>query len=77
MGIFTVGIATTPFPLEGRVFEVQAQKGLASLRDNVDSLIVIPNSKADYILCQVVRGICDIITVCRLPLIVSYACSMH
>ncbi|KAL0896915.1 hypothetical protein Bca101_080876 [Brassica carinata] len=45
MGILTVGIATTPFSFEGRRRAVQAQEGLASLRDNVDTLIVIPNDK--------------------------------
>ena len=45
MGILTVGIATTPFSFEGRRRTVQAQEGLASLRDNVDTLIVIPNDK--------------------------------
>ncbi|CAH8387257.1 unnamed protein product [Eruca vesicaria subsp. sativa] len=45
MGILTVGIATTPFSFEGRRRAVQAQEGLASLRENVDTLIVIPNDK--------------------------------
>ncbi|KAK3447067.1 hypothetical protein EUGRSUZ_A02664 [Eucalyptus grandis] len=45
MGILTVGIVTTPFSFEGRKRTVQAQEGIASLRDNVDTLIVIPNDK--------------------------------
>ncbi|KAI6674096.1 hypothetical protein NL676_002002 [Syzygium grande] len=45
MGILTVGIVTTPFSFEGRRRTVQAQEGVASLRDNVDTLIVIPNDK--------------------------------
>ncbi|KAK4772927.1 hypothetical protein SAY87_027946 [Trapa incisa] len=45
MGILTVGIVTTPFPFEGRRRAVQAQEGIAGLRDNVDTLIVIPNDK--------------------------------
>lgn len=45
MGILTVGIVTTPFSFEGRRRAVQAQEGIASLRDNVDTLIVIPNDK--------------------------------
>lgn len=45
MGILTVGIVTTPFSFEGRRRTVQAQEGIASLRENVDTLIVIPNDK--------------------------------
>ncbi|XP_065855750.1 cell division protein FtsZ homolog 2-1, chloroplastic [Euphorbia lathyris] len=45
MGILTVGIVTTPFSFEGRRRAVQAQEGIASLRDNVDTLIIIPNDK--------------------------------
>uniref|UniRef100_A0A5B7AKL1 Uncharacterized protein n=1 Tax=Davidia involucrata TaxID=16924 RepID=A0A5B7AKL1_DAVIN len=45
LGILTVGIVTTPFSFEGRKRTVQAQEGIAALRDNVDTLIVIPNDK--------------------------------
>ncbi|XP_038883072.1 cell division protein FtsZ homolog 2-1, chloroplastic [Benincasa hispida] len=45
MGILTVGIVTTPFSFEGRRRAVQAQEGIATLRDKVDTLIVIPNDK--------------------------------
>ncbi|CAN6328068.1 unnamed protein product [Urochloa humidicola] len=45
MGILTVGIVTTPFSFEGRRRALQAQEGIASLRSNVDTLIVIPNDK--------------------------------
>jgi len=45
MGILTVGIVTTPFTFEGRRRAIQAQEGIAVLRDNVDTLIVIPNDK--------------------------------
>ncbi|KAL6574994.1 Cell division protein FtsZ [Orobanche minor] len=45
MGILTVGIVTTPFSFEGRKRAVQAQEGIAALRENVDTLIVIPNDK--------------------------------
>ncbi|KAI3788137.1 hypothetical protein L2E82_00820 [Cichorium intybus] len=45
MGILTVGIVTTPFSFEGRRRAVQAQEGTALLRENVDTLIVIPNDK--------------------------------
>lgn len=44
-GILTVGIVTTPFSFEGRRREIQAQEGIAALRENVDTLIVIPNDK--------------------------------
>ncbi|PKU65404.1 Cell division protein FtsZ like 2-1, chloroplastic [Dendrobium catenatum] len=45
MGILTVGIVTTPFSFEGRKRAVQAQEGIAALRENVDTLIIIPNDK--------------------------------
>ncbi|XP_042016352.1 cell division protein FtsZ homolog 2-2, chloroplastic-like [Salvia splendens] len=45
MGILTVGIVTTPFSFEGRRRAVQAQEGIAALRENVDTLIAIPNDK--------------------------------
>ena len=45
MGILTVSIVTTPFSFEGRKRAVQAQEGIAALRNNVDTLIVIPNYK--------------------------------
>ncbi|XP_052174345.1 cell division protein FtsZ homolog 2-1, chloroplastic-like [Diospyros lotus] len=45
MGILTVSIVTTPFSFEGRRRTVQAQEGIAALRENVDTLIVIPNDK--------------------------------
>ncbi|KAL2587682.1 hypothetical protein GLYMA_13G153300v4 [Glycine max] len=45
MGILTVGIVTTPFSFEGRKRAIQAQEGITALRDNVDTLIVIPNDK--------------------------------
>ncbi|KAJ0020524.1 hypothetical protein Pint_31890 [Pistacia integerrima] len=43
MGILTIGIATAPFSFEGRRRTIQAQEGIAALRDNVDTLILIPN----------------------------------
>ncbi|KAK1300968.1 hypothetical protein QJS10_CPB13g01589 [Acorus calamus] len=45
MGILTVGIVTTPFSFEGRRRAVQAQEGIAALRNSVDTLIIIPNDK--------------------------------
>ncbi len=45
MGILTVGVVTRPFKFEGRKRQIQAQKGIETLAENVDSLIVIPNDK--------------------------------
>lgn len=44
-GALTVGVVTTPFEFEGPVRMRQAQEGLAKLREEVDSLIVIPNQQ--------------------------------
>ncbi|MBA0852740.1 hypothetical protein Goshw_009277 [Gossypium schwendimanii] len=44
-GILTVGIVTAPFSFEGWKRAVQAQEGIAALRENVDTLIIIPNGK--------------------------------
>ena len=45
MGILTVGVVTYPFLFEGKVRANNADKGIAELKDEVDSLIVIPNDK--------------------------------
>jgi len=45
MGALTVGVVTKPFSFEGRRRMNQANAGLEKLRENVDSLIVIPNDK--------------------------------
>lgn len=44
-GILTVGIVTKPFTMEGRPRMRNAMSGLDKIRDNVDTLIVIPNDK--------------------------------
>ena len=44
MGILTVAVVTRPFSHEGKRIRV-AQEGLEILKDQVDSLIVIPNDK--------------------------------
>jgi len=78
MEILTVGIVTMPFQFEGRMRSKQAQVGIDTLRDNVDSLIVINNnklrevygnlgfkagfSKADEVLSTAARGIAEVIT---------------
>ena len=45
LGILTVGIVTKPFAFEGKKRMVQAEQGIAALREHVDSLIVIPNER--------------------------------
>lgn len=45
MGILTIGIVTKPFRFEARQRMTNANEGIANLRENVDSLIVIPNDK--------------------------------
>ncbi len=49
LGILTVGIVTKPFEFEGKRRMEQAEKGISALRDNVDSLIVIPNERLKYV----------------------------
>jgi cell division protein FtsZ len=40
-----VGVVTRPFEFEGSQRGRQAQEGIDRLRENVDTLIVIPNEK--------------------------------
>ncbi len=79
MGILTVGIVTMPFSFEGRRRKQQADEGIQSLRDHVDTLLIINNdklrmmygnlkmgeafAKADDILTVAAKGISEIITV--------------
>lgn len=44
-GALTVAIVTKPFQFEGDVRRRQAEAGIAALRDEVDTLIVIPNQR--------------------------------
>jgi len=44
-GALTVAVVTKPFPFEGRRRLRQADEGLAELRAEVDTLIVIPNER--------------------------------
>ncbi|MBN4084830.1 cell division protein FtsZ [Flavobacteriaceae bacterium AH-315-B10] len=78
MDILTIGIVTMPFQFEGKLRNIQAQKGIEMLRDQVDSLVVINNnklrevygnlgfkagfSKADEVLSTASRGIAEVIT---------------
>jgi len=79
MDILTVGIITLPFTFEGRRRSSQGKDGLAELKKNVDTLIIISNDKlrqiygnlsisdafgeADNILTTAAKGIAEIITV--------------
>jgi cell division protein FtsZ len=45
VGALTVAVATKPFHFEGRRRMRQAEEGLAELRAEVDTLIVIPNER--------------------------------
>jgi cell division protein FtsZ len=44
-GALTVGVVTRPFTFEGRKRAQQAEAGIASLKEKVDTLIVIPNDR--------------------------------
>ena len=45
VGALTVGIVTRPFSFEGARRSALAEEGIAKLRDEVDTLIVIPNQR--------------------------------
>ncbi|MDX3074239.1 cell division protein FtsZ [Streptomyces sp. NPDC088354] len=45
LGALTIGVVTRPFTFEGRRRANQAEDGIAQLRDEVDTLIVIPNDR--------------------------------
>ncbi|MEP7020829.1 MAG: cell division protein FtsZ, partial [Pseudonocardiales bacterium] len=45
LGALTIGVVTRPFGFEGRRRAMQAEEGIAQLRDEVDTLIVIPNDR--------------------------------
>ncbi len=45
LGCLTVAVVTTPFEFEGNVRMRQAKEGILKLREQVDSLIVIPNEQ--------------------------------
>lgn len=79
LGILTVGIVTTPFSYEGRKRMTQAQSGISSMREHVDTILIISNdklrqqfgnlpftqafAKADNILATAAKCITDLITV--------------
>ncbi|MDG4655842.1 cell division protein FtsZ [Ectobacillus antri] len=45
LGALTVGVVTRPFTFEGRKRANQAQSGITAFKENVDTLIVIPNDR--------------------------------
>lgn len=45
LGCLTVAVVTTPFEFEGKIRMRQAKEGLERLREQVDSLIVVPNEQ--------------------------------
>lgn len=45
LGILTVAVVTKPFMFEGRTRQKQAELGIESLKNNVDTLIVVPNDR--------------------------------
>jgi cell division protein FtsZ len=77
LGILTVGIVTTPFSYEGKKRAQQAMDGINSLKDHVDTLLIINNdrlrhqfgnlkmsdafAKADNILATAAKCITDVI----------------
>ena len=45
LGVLTVGIVTTPFAYEGKKRQQQAEEGIKTLKQYVDTLLVISNDK--------------------------------
>jgi cell division protein FtsZ len=45
LGALTIGVVTRPFVFEGKKRKKHADQGIHELRENVDTLIVIPNQK--------------------------------
>jgi cell division protein FtsZ len=45
LGALTIGVVTRPFSFEGKRRAVQAEQGIAELRNECDTLIVIPNDR--------------------------------
>jgi cell division protein FtsZ len=78
VGALTIGVVTLPFSAEGEVRIENMDYGLEKLRENTDTLIVIPNDKlldvvprlplneafriADDVLMRSVKGITELIT---------------
>ena len=45
IGALTIGVVTKPFAFEGRRRQAQAETGVAKLKEEVDTLIVVPNDR--------------------------------
>ncbi|MFF0340676.1 cell division protein FtsZ [Kribbella sp. NPDC004875] len=45
LGALTIGVVTRPFSFEGKRRATQAEDGISTLREEVDTLIVIPNDR--------------------------------
>ncbi|UYN84353.1 MAG: cell division protein FtsZ [Microcella sp.] len=45
IGALTIGVVTKPFAFEGKRRQAQADAGVASLKNEVDTLIVVPNDR--------------------------------
>jgi cell division protein FtsZ len=45
LGALTIGVVTRPFGFEGKRRAVQADSGIKTLKEKVDTLIVIPNDR--------------------------------
>jgi len=50
MGILTVGVVTKPFEFEGLARMRNAEAGIAELKKNVDTIVVVPNDRLDSII---------------------------
>jgi len=77
-GALTIGVVTLPFRAEGAIRRENAEIGMELLRENTDTLIVIPNDKllevaprlplndafrvADEVLMRSVKGLTELIT---------------
>ena len=62
LGALTVGVVTRPFSFEGRKRADQAEQGMKTLREKVDTLIIIPNDR----LLQVVEKRTSIVDAFRI-----------
>src|SRR5438045_901842 len=62
LGSLTVGVVTRPFAFEGRKRGDQADEGIRTLREKVDTLIIIPNDR----LLQVVEKRTSIVDAFRI-----------
>ena len=62
IGALTIGVVTRPFSFEGRKRSVQAEQGIADLKDEVDTLIIIPNDR----LLQIADGDTSVVQAFRM-----------